>query len=457
MRKRVILILLVIAVVLGVYKVLTVTIPIREKDLNYENFSKIKVKDPSKFSFVVLGDNKNSYSTFDHMIRDINRHADEISFVMNTGDLVFDGDNLKYRLFLDQIEELKVPHMVVPGNHDLYDEGVNLYHKIFGAFYYSFVVGKSLFIVLDDANEVRVDPQQLYWLKKRMKESWNYAHTFCFMHVPLFDPRPHEHHCLKDRENAKKVLSILKEGKIDMVFCGHIHSYFRGSWDGVPYTITAGAGAFYYSFVVGKSLFIVLDDANEVRVDPQQLYWLKKRMKESWNYAHTFCFMHVPLFDPRPHEHHCLKDRENAKKVLSILKEGKIDMVFCGHIHSYFRGSWDGVPYTITAGAGAELMGVDPKHYFYHYVIVNVNGDKVTYSVKKFFTPPYDYPLRISYDILLYILAFLRQQYLLILMILFLYVSFRLYHEKGLIAFVKALVVKVAADIKETSDKMRRR
>ena len=268
MRKRVILVLLIIAVVLGAYKVLTMMIPIRERDLNYENFSKIKVKDPNKFSFVVLGDNKNSYTTFDHMIRDINRHADEISFVMNTGDLVFDGDDLKYRLFLDQIEELKVPHMVVPGNHDLCDEGVRLYHKIFGAFYYSFVVGKSLFIVLNDANEVRVDPQQLYWLKKRMKESWNYAHTFCFMHVPLFDPRPHEHHCLKDRENVKEVLSILKEGKIDMVFCGHIHSYFRGNWDGVPYTITAGTGAelmgvdprhYFYHYVVADHLPMVIN------------------------------------------------------------------------------------------------------------------------------------------------------------------------------------------------------
>lgn len=347
MRKKLILILLIIAGVLGAYDFSTMGIPIRTTDLNYKNFSKIKVKDPTKFSFVVLGDNKNSYGTFDRMIKDINKHADKVSFVMNTGDLVFDGDNLKYKLFLNQIKKLKVPHMVVPGNHDIYDEGVRLYHKIFGAF--------------------------------------------------------------------------------------------------------------YYSFEVGKSLFIVLNDANEVRIDPQQLYWLKKRMKESWNYEHTFVFMHVPLFDPRPHEHHCLKDRKNAEEILSIFKEGKIDMVFCGHIHSHFRGNWDGVPYTITAGAGAELMGINPENYFYHYVVVDINGEAVTYSVVKFPTPPYDYPLRMSYVILFYILAFLRQQYIVILLILFLYISFRLYYEKGLIAFVKALIMKIAVDIKETSDKMKKR
>ena len=57
--------------------------------------------------------------------------------------------------------------------------------------------------------------------------------------------------------------------------------------------------------------------------------------------------------------------------------------IFAGHIHGYFAGEWDGVPYTITAGAGAPLYGTDPKHFFHHYLKVTLQGGEVQIKVQR--------------------------------------------------------------------------
>jgi len=52
-----------------------------------------------------------------------------------------------------------------------------------------------------------------------------------------------------------------------------------------------------------------------------------------------------------------------------------IDHVFTGHIHSYYAGDWDGVPYTISGGGGGHLAGKNPEHSFYHFLRVRVADD----------------------------------------------------------------------------------
>ncbi|ACI20026.1 hypothetical protein [Dictyoglomus thermophilum] len=42
---------------------------------------------------------------------------------------------------------------------------------------------------------------------------------------------------------------------------------------------------------------------------------------------------------------------------------------------------------TPAGGAGAELIGVDPQHDFYHYIKVNVTPTNVDYELVKLSTP----------------------------------------------------------------------
>ena len=266
-------------------------------DWNFHQLQKID-KNKTNFSFAVFGDNKNSITTFDDLISKLNK--EDVLFAIDDGDLVFDGENEKFGFFLNQIKGLNKPLLTVFGNHEAMEKGRATYYDLFGPFYYSFAVGNSYFIVLDDANEKNLDDVQFNWLKNEFKISQNFKYHFVFMHVPLYDPR---------------------------------------------------------------------DDQG----------------------------IHLP---------HSLKNKIFAKKLNDLFDENNITMLFVSHIHGYFKGIWGKTPYTITGGAGAELMGSNPNHYFYHYIRVDVNSLGVKYDVIKLKTPDFEMVDRGIHNIWIYTYAF---------------------------------------------------
>ena len=75
---------------------------------------------------------------------------------------------------------------------------------------------------------------------------------------------------------------------------------------------------------------------------------------------------------------------------MDVLRGHRITHIFCSHIHGYFTGDWEGIPYTISGGAGAPLVGTDPAHFFYHYLKVRVRGGTVTVEPVPVTPPPGD-------------------------------------------------------------------
>ena len=262
------------------------------------NLERIQVTDPANFSFAVFGDNKNSHSVFDNLLDHINRDP-EISFAVDIGDMVYDGEKEKYRYFLNQIQDhLRKPLLTAIGNHELRESGRGLYHEIFGPFYYSFQIGKACFTILDDANGDGLDRWQKRWLEKELTRAQTCEQRLVFMHVPLYDPR------------------------------GDIY-------------------------------------------------------------------------------HHCLPEWA-ADELARLFGKYHVTHIFSSHIHGYYQGQWNGVPYHITGGAGAELYGNDPRHYFFHYLKVQVHDGELKIEVKPLPSPEYEWIDRMAYLVWLYLYAFLR-------------------------------------------------
>ena len=183
-------------------------------------------------------------------------------------------------------------------------------------------------------------------------------------------------------------------------------------------------GRFYYSLAIGSSYFMILDDADEKNIDPWQMEWLKKELQKSQHYKYRFVFMHVPLYDPRKGEFkrgHSLKDLACAKKLNDLFDQYHVTMIFASHIHAYYRGSWRKTPYIITGGAGAELAGADPAHYFYHYLVVHVSEQGVHYQIVKLKSPDFEIVDRLTHDLWIYVYAFFAIHYLDMLIILALF------------------------------------
>ncbi len=214
--------------------------PLSTHDWNKSQTSKISVTDPEHFSFVVFGDNKGNYSFFEPLLESID-HDKDIAFAVDIGDLVADGKRGQYRRFLDQVQEnLTIPFLAATGNHD-YHNGFDEYRSIFGPIYYSFQAGRCAFIVLDSTNESGFDKTELRWLEGELTKVQEAEARFVFMHIPPFDPKNGRAYLPeKDRND---LLGLFKRYNVTHLFASHVHGYFSGAWEGIPYTITGGAGA----------------------------------------------------------------------------------------------------------------------------------------------------------------------------------------------------------------------
>jgi len=223
----------------------TASLPAR--DWNLHNLQRLQALKSDTVTFAVFGDNRDNFPVLKQLLRKTSRDP-ELQFAIHLGDLVDKGELARYRRFLQTVRQnLPMPLLAVIGNHELAgDPEGKLYTGIFGPRNFSFHLGSHYFIIFDDAAKSGPDAPQIRWLEGELQKARSYKTRLVFLHVPLFDPRGGEHHHCLPPEVARRLQALLKQYRVTCVFAGHIHSYFEGRWDGVPYAITAGAGAKLY-------------------------------------------------------------------------------------------------------------------------------------------------------------------------------------------------------------------
>ncbi len=217
------------------------------QDWNLHNLKRVQALKSDTVTFAVLGDNRDNFPVLEQLLRKMS-HDPGLQFAIHLGDLVDKGELPRYRAFFQSLRQvLKMPLLAVIGNHELAgDPEGKLYTGIFGPRNFSFHLGSHYFIMFDDAAKSGPDAAQIRWLEGELQKARRYKTRLVFLHVPLFDPRGGEHHHCLPPEAARRLQALFKQYRVTCVFAGHIHSYFEGKWDGVPYAITAGAGAPLY-------------------------------------------------------------------------------------------------------------------------------------------------------------------------------------------------------------------
>ena len=79
-------------------------LPIGPGNYNQKQIDKIHSSAPSDhFSFAVMGDNKNSFKIFSKILKDVDNN--HYTFAIDVGDLVYDGEKAKYRIFYNMIKK----------------------------------------------------------------------------------------------------------------------------------------------------------------------------------------------------------------------------------------------------------------------------------------------------------------------------------------------------------------
>lgn len=218
------------------------------QDWNRQNLQRIKVPAGGRLTFAVLGDNRSNPAIFAQILQQISCDS-TLAFAIDLGDLVETGSVENFTSFLNQVRShLSLPFLTVLGNHDLVkpERSAALYRQIFGPDYYSFQIKDNYFIVVNDVQNYEIGPAQWRWLEQELEKSQTAKTCLVLLHAPLFDPRGGDNRHALTEDIGRKLAGLLSKYHVTHVFAGHIHGYFSGNWDGVPYTITAGAGAPLY-------------------------------------------------------------------------------------------------------------------------------------------------------------------------------------------------------------------
>lgn len=251
-----------------------------------ENFK----DNPENFHFVVIGDRTggaNVEGTFDLAADQIRLLQPE--FAINVGDLIegYSNDPAELNAEWDEVDamlaKMEVPFFRTPGNHDIANlVAQEVWRKRFGATYYSFVYGDTLFLVLDSedppreapegirdkielykrlqtedperakamlaefmsdesvvaglAMQVEFDEAQTAFIQQTLAKNPDVRWTFLFLHEPAWE---------NPSDSFKAIQEMLK-GRDHTFIAGHLHYYDYDNIDGYEHITMGPAGASFH-------------------------------------------------------------------------------------------------------------------------------------------------------------------------------------------------------------------
>ncbi len=214
----------------------------------------------TSFSFIAIGDSGHGTEPQLKVAAQMLEHASSASFLIHTGDVVYDGYEGEYRSkYFEPYRSFihRIPFYPVIGDHDLVEDG-EAFYKFFSLpknnieateDYYSFSFGNSLFVGLNSntiVNGSNVKAQEQF-LERTLQDS---THTWKFIflsHSILTTaigrgPKP---------SIGNVVSPIAERFGVQIIFGGDVHAYERffprvdytEDGDPVTYITTGGGGA----------------------------------------------------------------------------------------------------------------------------------------------------------------------------------------------------------------------
>lgn len=236
-----------------------------QKKINLKKSEEIKNntihEKENNFSFVIAGDNHNESKFYQKIVNYINTNQtkNKIAFFVDLGDSTRVGDYSEYLINKKIIDQLKVPHYMVLGDHDIVSNGTKIWEEFFGPNYYSWDYQNVHFVTIDNVTDINgLSEEQLIWLEKDLSKNYSKQQKIVFMHrppeAPFSEPMDLGFKGTLSEMRIKKLIDILKKYKVNHIFTGHLHNFAEYSISGIPITITGGAGGPIYPLpFIGKN------------------------------------------------------------------------------------------------------------------------------------------------------------------------------------------------------------
>lgn len=164
-----------------------------QKDLNAQNIARIETtclhKDTIRFALV--SDTHDWYNDCTDYVAAINQRSD-LDFVIHLGDLTDYGLPAEHIRTRDILLGLRVPFVVIIGNHDMMGNGRRSYNSIYGPDNFSFIAGNTKFLCMKTFVvdlELTTKAPDFSWLHNELQDSSAYVRTVAAMHIKPGDPQ----------------------------------------------------------------------------------------------------------------------------------------------------------------------------------------------------------------------------------------------------------------------------
>ena len=166
-----------------------------EKDLNRKNAEKITalgLKPTDTLRIALISDTQRFYDETEDFVKSVNNLTEQkgkqIHFVLHGGDISDFGLQEEYRWQHQILKKLKMPYLVVLGNHDCVANGDKVYTHMYGPFEQVYQFARNRFIFLNtNTMEFTEDIVRLDFLENNLRDTENYDNAIVLAHVSPFD------------------------------------------------------------------------------------------------------------------------------------------------------------------------------------------------------------------------------------------------------------------------------
>lgn len=214
------------------------------------------------YRVAAMADIQTALPDVDDVFEAINAIPD-LRFVVGMGDITERSELEEYELFDRQLVTLQIPFYTTLGNHELWADFTR-FHDRYGRASFQFTF-KGVTYTFADSGDGGIDPLVEQWIDGWLASARDNTNIF-LTHFPPLDPLGARYGGFRSGDDARRLLSRLVEGNVDLTLYGHIHTYLEFDNAGIPAFISGGGGAMPMRWDgVDRHFLIVDSDASGVR------------------------------------------------------------------------------------------------------------------------------------------------------------------------------------------------
>ncbi|OAQ39832.1 metallophosphoesterase [Pedobacter psychrophilus] len=160
-------------------------------DLNAKSLARLQnIENDDTVKFIVFGDPQKSANELDEFIAKVNTMKN-VDFAILAGDISEFGLLQETKWVALELEQLKIPHFAVIGNHDLLAKGDAVFKRMFGELNYSFAYDGVKFICHNtNGREYKFNGlvPDINWLQQELKPQTGVESYVAISHIRPFSP-----------------------------------------------------------------------------------------------------------------------------------------------------------------------------------------------------------------------------------------------------------------------------